>query len=177
MCSQQHSCACCAGRCGLLEPLSGGNHWCYTFSTVVPSRAPPFRPASLLARDNVAARRRLRILTMRHCARATVSVALGVLALCGFLPAFAVAAGKCGTVGNPGLSCADIFDAGGSVGDGVYSVRAPDGTVHSVYCDMQAGGYQLVAKIARGDSSVTDVEGAWNDGAWWQRACVWWRDC
>ena len=107
---------------------------------------------------------------MRHCARATVSVALGVLALCGFLPAFAVAAGKCGTVGNPGLSCADIFDAGGSVGDGVYSVRAPDGTVHSVYCDMQAGGYQLVAKIARGDSSVTDVEGAWNDGALWQRA-------
>lgn len=61
----------------------------------------------------------------------------------------AVVVGRIGdSSSNPGLSCLDILDQGGSVGDGDYWVD-PDGSgAFEVYCDMSTdgGGWTLVAQ-------------------------------
>jgi hypothetical protein len=53
-----------------------------------------------------------------------------------------------GTETNPGSSCKDILDRGGSGGDGVYWID-PDGSgAFRVYCDMStdSGGWTLIAQ-------------------------------
>jgi hypothetical protein len=59
---------------------------------------------------------------------------------------------RLGTVARPATSARAIFDAGDSVGDGVYYIQSSSGVI-PVYCDMTNGGYMLVAKIS---STVTD---------------------
>ncbi len=48
-----------------------------------------------------------------------------------------------GTQANPGLSCRDILDNGGSVGDGLYWIVPQGAAALQVYCDMttDGGGY------------------------------------
>lgn len=55
----------------------------------------------------------------------------------------------CGSESQPGTSCADIYKArGGDVSNGVYYVRSPDRLSNvPVYCDMEAGGLQMIAKV------------------------------
>lgn len=107
-------------------------------------------------------------------ASGTVAATVASVVLCVCVVAFgsatlADAQARCGTSENPGLSCSDIYDAGGSIGNGVYRVRAPDGTTHSVYCDMEGGGLQLVAKMRYGDDNIygnrpDSMDEAWRDG-------------
>jgi hypothetical protein len=56
-----------------------------------------------------------------------------------------------------GPSCLAIFQraqaAGKSVSDGLYTIKPTEAsTPFKVYCDMQNGGYTLVATVANGDA-------------------------
>jgi hypothetical protein len=61
--------------------------------------------------------------------------------------------------GRPGLSCKDILDKGGSVGNGLYWVGAP-GSATQVYCDMTTagGGWTRIADV---DPTTGACPGEW----------------
>ena len=54
---------------------------------------------------------------------------------------------KLGSVSRPAQNAVAIIAAGASTGNGVYYIATTTGTV-PVYCDMDNGGYMLVAKIS-----------------------------
>ena len=75
-----------------------------------------------------------------------------------------------------GTSCLAILQAakaaGKSVADGLFTIK-PDGASESyeVYCDMQQGGYTLVATVANGDAQQWTYNSA--DGDRGQMSSLW----
>ena len=66
-----------------------------------------------------------------------------------------------------GTSCLDIFDAGLSIGDGVYAID-PDGAgtgddPFDVYCDMENGGWTLAMRFSPSGSTLTFNSPYWTD--------------
>jgi hypothetical protein len=71
-----------------------------------------------------------------------------------------------GTETNPGFSCKDILDNGGSTGDGSYWIN-PTGSAFEAYCDMTTdnGGWTMVSNTVKSDAHNWGTEGIWTNTA------------
>ena len=86
-----------------------------------------------------------------------------VLLLCMALWLPVAVLAQCGESTRPGLSCKDIFQARGRTApNGVYWVWDGGNRVQ-VYCDMSAGGLQLLMKLSNGVGNKAPMS-VWTDG-------------
>ena len=75
------------------------------------------------------------------------------------------------TKSNPGVSCLDILNKGGAIGDGTYWIDPNGGSTDDAfqaYCDMttNGGGWTLVANVAPGDGNSV----GYNNQSFWTTA-------